>query len=171
MVDMPLNSIPSTTSVGALEVKIKAARYGWENWQSLEAAQKLLGGDAGGNLDLKSGMGIGAGWGEGRVSEQEMHSHENPKGTVSVDEALEVKGYDPDEGDEAMARSHGDDPEQVKRLNRRKSYSTDRLLDVLGPAESFVGDNKGVYCDVAFWGGLVPGNKVGRQSPQRDCAK
>jgi dihydroorotase-like cyclic amidohydrolase len=159
VIDMPLNSIPSTTSVGALEVKIKAARYGWENWKSLEAAQKLLGGDAGDNLDLKSGMGIGAGWGHGRVDEKEMHDHENPKGTVSVDEALTVKGYDPDEGDEAMAQAHGDDPASIKRFSRRDSHSKERLLDILGPAESFVGENKGVYCDVGFWGGIVPGNR------------
>lgn len=157
---MPLNSIPSTTSVGALEVKIKAARYGWENWKSLEEAQKMLGGDAGGNLDLKSGIGIGAGWGEGRVGEQEMHEHENSSGTIGVDEALVNETKMLDEGDEAMARSHGDNPELVKRLRRRDSRSKERLLDILGPADSFVGENKGVYCDVGFWGGLVPGNKV-----------
>jgi len=159
VVDMPLNSIPSTTSVGALEVKIKAARYGWENWQSLEEAQRVLGGNAGDNLKLKSGMGIGAGWGSGRVNEEEMHDYEDPSGTVPVKTALKsVENLDED--DEYMAKSHGDEPSLYSRFGRRDSQSKARLIDILGPAETVLGENKGVYCDVGFWGGIVPGNKV-----------
>jgi dihydroorotase-like cyclic amidohydrolase len=159
VIDMPLNSIPSTTSVGALEVKIKAARYGWENWQSLEEAQRVLGGDAGSNLKLKSGMGLGAGWGSGRVTEEAMHEHEDPSGTVPVKLALKsIENLDED--DEEMAKSHGDDPNLLKKFDRRNSATTGRLIDILGPAETVVGENKGVYCDVGFWGGIVPGNKV-----------
>jgi len=163
VIDMPLNSIPSTTSVGALEVKIKAARYGWENWQSLEEAQRLLGGNAGNDLKLKSGMGIGAGWGSGRVTEEEMHDHEDPSGTIQVETALKnVENLDED--DEEMARSHGDDPGLYSILGRRHSRSEERLIDILGPAETIVGENKGIYCDVGFWGGIVPGNKVNTRS-------
>lgn len=179
---MPLNSIPSTTSVGALEVKVKAARYGWENWRSLEEAQRLLGGNAGSKH--KSGMGVGAGWGKGRVGEKEQHNHEDPDGDVDVDEALD--GLPTlDDSDEEMALFNGDDPALIRRMSRSNSRSNSivgisalasstplngngngtqtphrRLLDVLGPAESFVGQNKGVWCDVGCWGGIVPGNKV-----------
>ncbi|KAJ9098073.1 hypothetical protein QFC20_006021 [Naganishia adeliensis] len=181
VIDMPLNSIPSTTSVGALEVKVKAARYGWENWRSLEEAQRLLGGNAGSKH--KSGMGVGAGWGKGRVGEKEQHNHEDPDGDVDVDEALD--GLPTlDDSDEEMALFNGDDPAPIRRMSRSNSRSNSivgisalasstplngngngtqtphrRLLDVLGPAESFVGQNKGVWCDVGFWGGIVPGNK------------
>jgi dihydroorotase-like cyclic amidohydrolase len=170
VIDMPLNSIPSTTSVGALEVKIKAARYGWENWQSLEEAQRVLGGNAGNNLKLKSGMGIGAGWGSGRVTEEKMHEHEDPSGTVSVKTALNTVN-DIDGDDEEMAKSHGDDPTLFSKFDRRKTVTAERLIDILGPAETVVGENKGVYCDVGFWGGVVPGNKVcSRVSPPEEKA-
>lgn len=95
VVDMPLNSIPSTTSVGAFNVKIKSARYGWENEVSQQEAKKLL------------------------------------EDSTSLESC------------------------------RNAEVSGARLLDVLGPAESYVdGDRGGVFCDVAFWGGVVPGNQV-----------
>ncbi|KAJ9107839.1 hypothetical protein QFC19_002745 [Naganishia cerealis] len=190
VIDMPLNSIPSTTSVGALEVKMKAARYGWENWRSLEEAQRLLGGNAGARH--KSGMGVGAGWGKGRVGEQENHMHEDHDGDVDVQEALEGRTT-LDDSDEEMALFNEDDPVPIRRMSRSNSRSNStvgrhalspstpingntplkgdavshpsplsppaRLLDVLGPAHSFVGKNKGVWCDVGFWGGIVPGNR------------
>jgi dihydroorotase-like cyclic amidohydrolase len=188
VIDMPLNSIPSTTSVGALEVKIKAARYGWENWRSLEEAQRLLGGNAGSRH--KSGMGVGAGWGKGRIGEKESHVHEDHDGDVDVEEAL---GGMPtlDDSDEEMALFNEDDPVPIRRMSRSNSRSNSivgisslsastpingngnangrsviapRLLDVLGPADSFVGKNKGVWCDVGFWGGIVPGNKASIQN-------
>ena len=190
---MPLNSIPSTTSAGALEVKIKAARYGWENWRSLEEAQRLLGGNAG--AKHKSGMGIGAGWGKGRLGEKELHEHEDHDGDVDVEEALDGLAT-LDDSDEEMAILNEDDPVPIKRMSRNNSRSNSgvglsslkgsmsinsngsgkgngllssspalespapRLLNILGPADSFVGKNKGVWCDVGFWGGIVPGNKV-----------
>jgi hypothetical protein len=101
-----------------------------------------------------------------------------------VDEALD--GLPTlDDSDEEMALFNGDDPAPIRRMSRSNSRSNSiigisglasstplngngngthtprrRLLDVLGPAESFVGQNKGVWCDVGFWGGIVPGNKV-----------
>lgn len=180
VIDMPLNSIPSTTSVGALEVKVKAARYGWENWRSLEEAQRLLGGNAG--AKHKSGMGVGAGWGKGRLGEKELHEHEDHDGDVDVEEALDGLAT-LDDSDEEMAIFNQDDPVPIKRMSRNNSRSNSavglsslttstsnnghgsafvvpRLLDILGPADSFAGKNKGVWCDVGFWGGIVPGNKV-----------
>lgn len=171
VIDMPLNSIPSTTSVGALEVKIKAARYGWENWRSLEEAQRRLGGvilpNGEGDLRLKSGMGIGAGWGEGRVTEKYMHEQEDGEGTVEIEDAIpegqkmiEENEETMDDSDEEMAKEHGMDYAPIRRLSRKSSFSGQRLLDVLGPADSFSAKGKGVYCDVGFWGGIVPGNRV-----------
>lgn len=202
VIDMPLNSIPSTTSVGALEVKIKAARYGWENWRSLEEAQRVLGGNAGARH--KSGMGVGAGWGKGRLAESDIHKHEDHDGDVDLEEALEGMPELEmlDDSDEEMALFNEDDPVPIRRMSRSNSRSNStvgisalapstpihhsngnntnghsngvhhpstakgrpRLLDVLGPAHSFVGKNKGVWCDVGFWGGIVPGNKVSKSS-------
>ncbi|KAJ9128291.1 hypothetical protein QFC24_000584 [Naganishia onofrii] len=195
VIDMPLNSIPSTTSVGALEVKIKAARYGWENWRSLEEAQRVLGGNPG--AKHKSGMGVGAGWGKGRIDESDAHKHEDHDGDVDLEEALEGMSEVEmlDDSDEEMALFNEDDPVPIRRMSRSNSRSNStvglsalapstpingtislngtsngahrpsadkrspRLLDVLGSAQSFVGKNKGVWCDVGFWGGIVPGNK------------
>jgi dihydroorotase-like cyclic amidohydrolase len=200
VIDMPLNSIPSTTSVGALEVKIKAARYGWENWRSLEEAQRVLGGNPG--AKHKSGMGVGAGWGKGRIDESDAHKHEDHDGDVDLEEALEGMSEVEmlDDSDEEMALFNEDDPVPIRRMSRSNSRSNStvglsalapstpingtislngtsngahrpsadkrspRLLDVLGSAQSFVGKNKGVWCDVGFWGGIVPGNKVSKKS-------
>jgi hypothetical protein len=135
-------------------------------------------------------MGVGAGWGKGRIGEKESHVHEDHDGDVDVEEAL---GGMPtlDDSDEEMALFNEDDPVPIRRMSRSNSRSNSivgisslsastpingngnangrsitapRLLDVLGPADSFVGKNKGVWCDVGFWGGIVPGNKASIQN-------
>lgn len=95
LIDMPLNSIPSTTSVHALEVKVQAARLGWEN---LEASQ---------------------------------HAKEKER----RDQNSFNKGGSEESG-------------------------LGRILDLYGLADSDGKESKGgVWCDVGFWGGIVPGNE------------
>jgi dihydroorotase-like cyclic amidohydrolase len=137
VIDMPLNSIPSTTSVGALEVKIKAARYGWENWKSLEEAKRLPQIQNGYQTRFRSGTGIGPGWDETSIEED-----------------------DDGDSDQELALMNGEDPSEFKRIQRTGVTGSRRLLDILGPADVSAEGSRGVYCDVGFWGGIIPGNKV-----------